>query len=800
MAWTLPPCDRPPAAFQRWLQDQFTVAQGGFAAQVLWQRGWRDTAILPGFLDWRQYRPTGPEAFGQELEWAIDRLTQAYVTGEKVAIWGDFDADGLTATALLWQGLGQWFGERLTYQIPDRLRESHGLSSTGLQDLADRGYRLILTCDTGSTDATLMQWGQSLGLAFIVTDHHTLPEQRPPVVAILNPRSFEPDHPLATLSGVAVAYKLMEALYAVATAPETPWAAPQFPLEELLDLVAIGLIADLVELRGDCRYLAQRGLAKLHELTQGADRRPGVSRLLEVCQASGDRPTDISFGLGPRINAVSRVQGDARVCVELLTSRAVDHCRSLAEQVEVLNLRRKALQRDLQSQIQVRLAAVDWSTTPAIVLGEVGWPVGILGLVAGQIAQTYHRPALLFSLDSSPDPVTGVALARGSARSVGNLTLYDLLQAQRSLIHQFGGHPQAAGLSLPVANLPLFKTAIEQTLRQLAVVSPSPMGADGELSSQKPSDATSAASTPVFPVPGPTADLIVQVKDLGQPLFQELRLLEPYGMGNPPPRLLIQNCWFKAVKHQNQRDHQGRKVRYIYTNFELWDESHPQGVPGTWWEHYGHELPQGRCDAMVELGVRPQSKGQKGQFQVTLLAVRGAGEWAETAVTQGWLLDWRRELPPAATAPQALVLRHCPTTWAELQQWAQRAVDQGRPLALAYGEPQPALGEAVWRSWVGWVKGAIATGQALPIGQLQQQLHLSATTLHQGQVTLAAFGFRTDPTASDHWHYQPETSQGEASLALLQQFLQRVAADRFLQRYFCQVPVGVLEGAIVLRR
>jgi len=430
-------------------------------------------------LDWRQYRPTGPEAFGQELEWAIDRLTQAYVTGEKVAIWGDFDADGLTATALLWQGLGQWFGERLTYQIPDRLRESHGLSSTGLQDLAYRGYRLLLTCDTGSTDATLMQWGQSLGLAFIVTDHHTLPEQRPPVVAILNPRSFEPDHPLATLSGVAVAYKLMEALYAVATAPETPWAAPQFPLEELLDLVAIGLIADLVELRGDCRYLAQRGLAKLHELTQGADRRPGVSRLLEVCQASGDRPTDISFGLGPRINAVSRVQGDARVCVELLTSRAVDHCRSLAEQVEVLNLRRKALQRDLQSQIQVRLAAVDWSTTPAIVLGEVGWPVGILGLVAGQIAQTYQRPTLLFSLDSSPDPVTGVALARGSARSVGNLNLYDLLQAQRSLIHQFGGHPQAAGLSLPVANLPLFKSAIEQTLRQLAVLSPSPMGADG---------------------------------------------------------------------------------------------------------------------------------------------------------------------------------------------------------------------------------------------------------------------------------------------------------------------------------
>lgn len=851
MTWILPPTDRPSPDFQHWLHSHFSAARQGFAAQLLWQRGWRDRvspdrvppdqaqqnlvqqtlaqqtldprhlAQLSGFLDWRQYTPTGPEAFVEELTSAIDRLTRAYINRENIAIWGDFDADGVTATALLWQGLGQWFGDRLTYFIPDRLRDSHGLSQPGLQNLADRGYRLILTCDTGSTDADLMRWGQDLGLEFIVTDHHTLPPQRPPAVAILNPRQFAPDHPLATLSGVAVAYKLMEAIYNAAADPTSPWPAPQFPRDELLDLVAIGLIADLVELRGDCRYLAQRGLHKLQELTKGHMRRPGVTRLLELCQASGDRPTDIAFGLGPRINAVSRVQGDASLCVDLLTQREVDRCRSLAEQVEVLNLRRKALQRDLQGQIQVRLAQVDWSTTPVIVLGDVGWPVGVLGLVAGQIAQTYQRPTLLLSLDSTPDPLLGVPLARGSARSVGDLNLYDLFQEHSALIHHFGGHPQAAGLSLPIANLPLFKTALEQSLRQ------APSLTIRSVASQTPSLDPGQTPSQTLAQPGPTADLIVQVKDLGKALFQELRLLEPYGMGNPTPRLLIQNCWFKGVKHRNLQDHQGRKVRYIYTQFEIWDESYPRGVPGIWWEHYGHELPQGRCDAIVTLGVRPQRPGHPLRYQVTLEAVRPAGAVDTPSVARGWLLDWRsgsasQDRPPAEARSSVLVLCHCPATWTELQAWAQQAVDQGQPLALAYGPPHPLSGAAVWRSVVGWVKGSIATGQPLPIDRLQHQLQLSSASLDRALATLTSLGFTAVPIphppiasiaqslaqattqsvgqSPAQWHYHPDRVQPDRSPAQLQQFLQQVATDRFLQRYFCQVPVHTLEGAIVLKR
>ncbi|WP_448560531.1 single-stranded-DNA-specific exonuclease RecJ [Trichothermofontia sp.] len=395
LQWQLAPSMTPPDWFVQAVQAYVTDTPGYFAAQLLWQRGIQTEAALAQFLDPLCYPATAPAAFGVEMQWAIARLQQAITQRETVAIWGDFDADGVTATAVLWEGLRPFFPdpEQLQYFIPNRLRESHGLSRSGLQRLADRGCHLVITCDTGSTNWEEIVYAQTLGIEIIVTDHHTLPLERPPVVAIVNPRSLPVDHPLAHLSGVAVAYKLLEALYQA-----MPEQDPQ-PLEDLLDLVAIGLIADLVELKGDSRYLAQRGIAHLRTLQQHPARRPGVHRLLELCRRTGDRPTDIAFGLGPRINAVSRIQGDAHFCVELLTSRDRDRCRQLAEQAELLNTRRKALQKDILDQAIAQLADLDLSTTHVIVLAEVGWPVGVLGLVAGQLAQQTGRPTILLSLD-----------------------------------------------------------------------------------------------------------------------------------------------------------------------------------------------------------------------------------------------------------------------------------------------------------------------------------------------------------------------------------------------------------------
>ncbi|MFM7371777.1 MAG: single-stranded-DNA-specific exonuclease RecJ, partial [Sphaerospermopsis kisseleviana] len=468
----------------------------------------------------------------------------------------------------LWDGLGQFFiqHEQLTYYIPNRLTESHGLNLVGIDNLAQQDCTLIVTCDTGSTNIDEIIYAQKLGIDIIVTDHHTLPAERPPVTAIINPRYLPKEHPLFHLSGVAVAYKLVAALY------ETLPDVPQRPLEYLLDLVAVGLIADLVQLSGDCRYLAQVGIEKLQADYQKPvveRRRPGVGRLLELCQKSGDRPTDISFGLGPRINAVSRIQGDASFCVELLTSRDIQRCQELAEETELANTRRKSLQKDVQNQVLKKISQLDLSTTNVIVLEDPQWANGVLGLVAGQIAQETGKPTILLSTESGEDEPNKPQLARGSARSINGVDLYQLVNEQSHLLHRFGGHPFAAGLSLPVENIPLFTDAINQKLRQS-------LGG-------------------INLTPTVQADVVVTVADLGKnsgkDLFLELKLLEPCGMGNPVPKLLIKNCWFENAWHRNQQDLKGKKIQYIKTEFDIRDDSSKNPFPGIWWGHYKEELP-----------------------------------------------------------------------------------------------------------------------------------------------------------------------------------------------------------------
>lgn len=595
--WQISPLQEIPTWFIEAIRFYTPGSNGKHAAQILWQRGIREHQQLIEFLDPNAYRPTSPFAFGQEMKRAIQRLLNAREKGEKVTIWGDFDADGITATSVLWEGLGEFFTQhqQLSYYIPNRLTESHGLNCEGIDKLAASGTKLIVTCDTGSTNLNEIIYANQLGIDIIITDHHTLPEERPPVISIINPRYFAESHPLFHLSGVAVAYKLVEALYQ--TFPDIP----QQPIEELLDLVAIGLIADLVQLSGDCRYLAQKGIQKLQQRSSSDKNqkptRPGVTFLLEFCQKNGDRPTDISFGLGPRINAVSRIHGEASFCVELLTSRDAKRCKQLAEAAELANTRRKALQKDVIEQVKKQLSRIDLSTTSVIVLEDSQWQSGVLGLVAGQIAQEYNRPTILLSVAEDEERETGgqgevgkklpnpqSKIARGSARSANNINLYELVESQAHLLHRFGGHPFAAGLSLLAENIPLFREAIDCQLRQKYT--------------------NLALKQPII-----QADLIVTVSELGESLFRELKLIEPCGMGSPSPKLLIKNCWFENVWHQNTQDFRGEKIPYIKTTFKIWDDSSPNGFPGMWWGHYKDEIPlEKRCDAIVELDFNTYKK------------------------------------------------------------------------------------------------------------------------------------------------------------------------------------------------
>ncbi|MBN3924871.1 DHH family phosphoesterase [Nostoc sp. NMS4] len=786
--WTITATEQPPEWFIQAVKQYTPVSSGLYAAQLLWQRGIKDNQQLTAFINYKAYQPASPFEFGQEMHLAIARLQQAYNTKEKIAIWGDFDADGITATSVLWDGLGQFFAQstQLIYYIPNRLKESHGLNNQGIDNLAKQGCKLIVTCDTGSTNIEEIIYAKQLGIDVIVTDHHTLPTERPPVAAIINPRYLPKEHQLFNLSGVAVAYKLVEALY-----QSLPNVA-KYPLEDLLDLVAVGLIADLVQLSGDCRYLAQMGIQRLQEdfkQPAAARRRPGVGRLLELCQKSGDRPTDISFGLGPRINAVSRIQGDASFCVELLTSRDVKRCNELAEITELANARRKSLQKDVQAQVAQKLTQLDLSTTSVIVLEDAQWPAGVLGLVAGQVAQETGRPTILLSTEkvggdggdggdeegrispSSSSSPSSPPLARGSARSVNSVDLYQLVKDQAHLLHRFGGHPFAAGLSLLVENIPLFTAAINQQLRQ------------------------SLGSTTLTPTV--QADLTVTVADLGKELFLELKLLEPCGMGNPVPKLLIKNCWFENSWHRNQQDWQGKKVQYIKTEFDIRDDSSRSVFPGLWWGHYKDELPIGKCDCIAELDYNTFKK----RYEIRLIAVRSAANSALTTQHSPFILDLRNQ-EHSATQHSPLIIEDCPTNWDDLRTWLRRCLaisrstsglDNQQQLAIAWSKPNHQPPNQIWLTLVGIAKYLSRTNQLVTRGQLLEKIGISNQTLLVGIKALQYLGFtvqRQDRCLQITWH--PSDSAENLADEAVARFLAAVREEQFQQQYFAEVPLSTI--------
>jgi single-stranded-DNA-specific exonuclease len=724
------------------------------AAQLLWQRQLCSLEAIPGFLNSSDYTPTPGSAFGADMEQAVERLQEALHRGEKVAIWGDFDADGVTATAVLWDGLGQLFPkqERLTYYIPNRLTESHGLSHSGLDQLQAWGADLIVTCDTGSTDAEAIAYARRLGMAVIVTDHHTLPATRPDVVALVNPRQLAPSHPLATLSGVAVAYKLLESLYAALT------PSPPLPLDHLLDLVAIGLIADLVDLQGDCRYLAQRGLQQLQTQLQPQPpfARPGIAELLKLCKRTGDRPTDISFGLGPRINAVSRIHGDASFCVELLTSQDSARCRTLAYEAELANTRRKGLQREVYDQVMARVEQIDLATTQIVVLADEQWPAGILGLVAGQVSQQLGRPVVLLRID--PPVANGNSrLARGSARSVPGLDLYDLFNTQATMLTGFGGHPLAAGLTLPVENIEILSAALNRAVRE-------------KLGSQE------------APQPTLTIDLVVSVAELGQSLFRELKLLEPYGMGNPVPQLLVRNAWFQRTFQANLKDPKGQKVRFIKTEFELWDDSSGQGFPGEWWGHYKDELPAGRCDVVVEL-----DHNRYKQYHVKLVAVQpasmGSGEFSQPPSDRfdqqpsAAVLTGQGAMPTQALPSQND--GHQPSDMS-MSRWP--GATNSELLAL----PSPL---ETWRHLVGIAKYAARTQTPVVRQELIGRSGLTPISLPLALKALQTCGFEIEesPMGEVTFRLNPATSDKTMATITTQHLLDALQEEQFRRKYLALV-------------
>ncbi len=752
------------AVHQLWPADRYL-------SQLLWQRGIQDIATIPGYLQADHYQPTGPEAFGVEMQQAIDRIVQARDRQEQVLIWGDFDADGITATSVLWDGLRQFLAPALlSYYIPDRLKESHGLNLAGIDRLHQQGVKLIITCDTGSTNLAEIAYAQALGIDTIVTDHHTLPATRPPVAAIINPRYLAADHPLFHLSGVAIAYKLIEALYVAL--PDVP----EEPLEYLLDLVAIGLVADLVQLSGDCRYLAQIGIQRLQlqntKNPQLAGYRPGVAKLLELCKRTGDRPMDISFGIAPRVNAISRIYGDASFGVQLLTSQDEALCHELALLTEQANARRKEVQKNVVAEVQKRVAALDLSTTGVIVLVDNNWSPGVLGLVAGQIAQTYGKPTILLSTaqEETADPSTPL-LARGSARSIQNVDLYQLVKSQEHLLNSFGGHPFAAGLSILADNLPLFTEAINQQLRQTI----------GQL-----------------PPPVLSIDLIMTVAELGRALFDELKILEPCGMGNPVPKLLVKNCQLLNARNANIKDFKGHKIQYIKTDLQITDETTTETFPVVWWGHYSDEVPMVPCDLAIELDYNNYKNRCEARIIELVPTVTSAV--VATDRYRPEILDFRHGVHPDSLFASLVLVSECPCCWEELIVKYTEASQQQQSLALAYSAPTLQTAVTVLEQLLGIAKFLARTGQPVTISQLQKQLGISDRSIRSGLNGLEAIGLEVI-LAPDQQQFKVKGTGNLSNLLLqnlpeIQDFLAVVAEELFTVQYFWQVSIQTLRSVL----
>ncbi len=457
-------------------------------ADLLYSRGLTEAADMAAFLNPGLRRLAHPDAW-PGVRQAAELLAQALAEGRRLAVWGDYDVDGLTGTALVAQVM-RHYGLPLECHIPDRRTEGYGLSVAGLERLAAAGAQALLTVDCGISDAAAVQRAKELGLLVIVSDHHLLPETLPPADVICNPRLG--DCPCRSLAGVGVAFFVMSALNNLLAER----GGVRFDMRETLDLVALGTLADMVPLEGQNRILVKNGLLKIAEA-----KRPGIAELkvvsgFQALAALG--AGQVVFSLAPRINAAGRM-GDPGVALELLRTDNHDRAADLAAMLDASNAERR---REEDRIFAEALEQAQSQQDPALVLYGPSWHQGIIGIVASRLVEACRRPVVILCLDNGT--------LKGSGRSVKDFNLYEGLGRCADLLLGYGGHSMAAGLRLAPERLPDFRQRLAEVTREtLGDAVPEPaLTLDGELD-------FAGASDFVF--------------------LKELEMLQPFGIGNREP-------------------------------------------------------------------------------------------------------------------------------------------------------------------------------------------------------------------------------------------------------------------------
>lgn len=514
-------------AFSKEVLD--VVGGSPLLARLLANRHLTEPAAIRAFLNLADYQP-GDGWELPDMAPAVERICKAIDNQEAILVYGDFDVDGITGTSVLYETLKKHLEANVSYYIPDRATEGHGLNTAALVRLtSSRKIKLVITTDTGITNFSEVSLLNGLGIDTIITDHHALPENLPPAVANINSQRLltevDAQHPMGHLCGAGVAYKLCELLLQKRLPPEAALRAA----ENLLDIVAVGTVVDMVPLVGENRYLVYRGLQVLNRR-----QRPGFKEILEQAGAKADAPITsetLGFTIGPRLNALGRLE-KADQGVELITSDDPERIRVIAAHLEFLNRKRRELcdqtYLDAEAHLQKNGGMAD---KRAVILASPDWNPGIIGIVASRLIEKYHVPVFMMVVDESKAEV------RCSARSIPGFHLHDELLALEHYFLGFGGHAGAAGFALKLDRLESFRRDLHR------------------ICSQKITD---EQMRPVIEV-----DAKLDWSQVNPHLLTLIDQLAPFGMENPSPKFVLENV---SVSGQRFMGEDERHIKLVLSN------------------------------------------------------------------------------------------------------------------------------------------------------------------------------------------------------------------------------------------
>jgi single-stranded-DNA-specific exonuclease len=495
------------------------------ATRVLWSRGHRTVDDARRF-----FSPTlddlHPASLLKDMDRAVERMHCAITQREKILLYGDYDVDGTSAVVVLKKGI-ELLGGQASFHVPHRLRDGYGMRSEVVEEAAAAGVALIVSVDTGIRANLVVEHARTLGIDVIVTDHHLPEAELPPAVAVLNPNRPDCPYPEKNLCGAGVAFKLMDAL-----AVRFGWEGSKRAklLDSFLKIVAIATVADVVPLTGENRVIVKRGLEGLQEV-----RNPGLRALLDVSGFPASEPppsaSQVAFRVAPRINAAGRMDSASDV-IEMFLTNDPARAKELAEKLHELNKDRQQTEAEIaQTILKLCIDIPVTDDDSALVFAGDNWHRGVVGIVASRVVERYHRPAFILSIENG--------VASGSGRSIAAFHLLDALESMPELFSKFGGHRQAAGVTMDAAHIESFRTRF----RAYAAEHLTPADFEREL----------------------MLDGEVDFSEINDASVAEILSLAPFGMGNPAPMFALRGLQvaappdIRSEKHVFARFRQGGK-------------------------------------------------------------------------------------------------------------------------------------------------------------------------------------------------------------------------------------------------